>query len=223
MEENQQQSPPSQPIQEESPVEQSPLEPEVQEEKSKFPKITIYALSALVLLTVGASGFWFYQEKIVGKPTPSPSPVVSPSPDTTADWESFYNNFSGVGVKYPSDWGFEEDHRRGFPVLIFYEGPPESFVESFRVEIREDYLPGDVIYFLDTPSTGDVVIGGNTWKVYYLPEGYSDGGETASGPIYALQIEKEGFLYKAIFFDQSEASETQKQILSTITFQKISN
>lgn len=59
MEENQQQTPPSQVIQEESPVEQVTPELEIPEKKSRFPRILIYAVVALILLAFGVFCFWY--------------------------------------------------------------------------------------------------------------------------------------------------------------------
>jgi hypothetical protein len=104
MEENQQSITSSQPVKEEPPIESVSLEPEIPERKGKFLKILLYILSALFFLILGASGFWFYQKKMVGELTPSPSPAPSPSPtlNETADWQTYTNTKYGYSIKHPS-------------------------------------------------------------------------------------------------------------------------
>ncbi len=86
--------------------------------------------------------------------------------------------------------------------------------EPFQVTGTRDYLPGDVLYYLDTPSSGEREIGENVWSEFVLPNGYCD-AVGCSPPIYALQMESGHVLYRVIFTSQNTTTEFQEQILST--------
>ena len=117
-------------------------------------------------------------------------------------------NFKFVFV-YPTD-----------VTIQVYEAPFEVRVstgpaDTFSISATLDYLPGDVLYFLDTEPSEQRVLGYNTWQTYELPNGYCDGPECSSS-IYALQMEVGQVLYKVVFYNQMSMTPIQEQILSTL-------
>ena len=133
--------------------------------------------------------------------------------DETAGWETFANEEYKLVFKYPREFTIKEEPvpSAKYTQVIFNETQQNSFV----IQARKDYLPADATYFLDTEPIGEKSIAGNLWKIYFLSEGYCDGPECTL-PIYALQIEKGGILYRATFYNQSKLTSTQELILSTL-------
>jgi transglutaminase-like putative cysteine protease len=123
-------------------------------------------------------------------------------------WATYSDDNYGFAFNYPSDLTIETQ-AAPFQVLIFTE--PEA---PFYFRATRDYLPNEIVYFLDTAATGQRKIGEYTWTTYYLPNGYGDAvGFTP--PLYALRTEVGNVLYSALFFNQDSTSELQDQILST--------
>ena len=96
------------------PIQQQPVLPEQQshsdipeKKPNKLLKIVIIVIVLLVIMSTGAFGFWIYQEKIVKKPVPSPSPSIIPfdalSPITTSTPESTIPNDLGVYCQKDKD------------------------------------------------------------------------------------------------------------------------
>ncbi|MCD6225673.1 hypothetical protein J7J95_01150 [bacterium] len=83
----------------------------VLKKESKFLKPLLYILASILLLTLGAFGFWFYQEKTSQKEPPSslskttPSPELSPSPTQTKkliEWVTYEDEkIDYLKFKYP--------------------------------------------------------------------------------------------------------------------------
>lgn len=85
---------------------------------SKTNNWLLIGLGILLILSLGSTGFLFYQNaqlkkqiaQLQVKPTPvvSPSPIIAPSPtptpDLIADWKIYTNSEYGYKVKYPSAW-----------------------------------------------------------------------------------------------------------------------
>jgi hypothetical protein len=116
------------------------------------------------------------------------------------------------------EYGFEFDYPAQVEVRV--EGKPFQLLvytesaDPFYIRATRDFLPGDVTYFLDTSSTGELVYGPCVWLTYYLPKGYAD-ATGASQPIYALQMKAEDVLYSVVFYNQDSLTQVQGQILST--------
>lgn len=73
----------------------------------KYLKIFIYILDSLILLSLGAFGFWIYQEKIAEEAEISviPLTVSSPIPESTIsdNWKVYKNEVLGFEISYPSN------------------------------------------------------------------------------------------------------------------------
>ena len=130
--------------------------------------------------------------------------------------ETYSNNEYRLSFKYPSDFTIEENLVSTSNYLQVVVNKNQD--GSFSIKASKNYLPGDVTYFLDTEATGQETIDTRVWKTYYLPDGYGDGPEPSTTPIYALQVEVDGILYTAVFGNQTSITSTQKQVLSTLQF-----
>ena len=187
MEENQQPISPSQPVQGETPVEQVSPEPEVQEEKSKFPKILIYVLSALFLLVLGASGFWFYQERVI-QSTPSSSPTPSPSSDVTADWQTYINTEHGFSIKYPKNYTVQERKTSG-------SNPLQVQLKSSENEINIFWLKESPVYNMSLAEWYNNLL---TVEIPYTSYGsqtspeYTERKEIEIGGVKGIQLKQMG-------------------------------
>ena len=119
-----------------------------------------------------------------------------------------------------AEYGFALD----YPTKMTLETQPQQIVLStdadspwdsrWYLRTERNYTSADALYFLDTPSNGQITTGQTTWTTYYLPEGYCD-GPSCSPPIFALRVEFDQTLYTAFFYNQSSLTELQTQVLST--------
>lgn len=77
----------SQPTQELTPPAAEESEQDIPQKDKKIPKVAIYILASIILLVLGAVGFWFYQKQMTEEPKPTPLPTVAPTtaPDITVD------------------------------------------------------------------------------------------------------------------------------------------
>ena len=82
----------------------------------------------------------------------------------------------------------------------------------FEVMVTLQYTPADMLYYLDTPSSGERTIGENVWSEFLLPDGYCD---ACSTPIYALKMDAGNILVTVIFHSQETTTELQEEILAT--------
>ena len=95
--------------------------------------------------------------------------------------------------------------------------------DPFEVNVTLQYTSADVLYYLDTPASGERTIGENIWSEFLLPDGYCD-ATGCSSPMYALKMESKmesgNILFTVVFFSQKTITELQEEILATF---KISN
>ncbi len=137
--------------------------------------------------------------------------ALPPESSPYETWKTYANEDFGFSFAYPPEIPLEVQTDGPFQVVV-HDDPRQPFY----VRATRDYLPNDLLYFLDTPSTGAITIGDNQWKTYALPNGYGDAVGTTP-PIYALQMEVDSVLYAVVFFEQDSLNELQLRILSTFT------
>jgi len=140
----------------------------------------------------------------LGVPEPGPSSTAPPR-----EWFTYFDEVYNFEFEHPIDVQIETQSVGGFQVLVYTD--PEN---PFYIRATRDFLPGSLLYFLDTEPIGQRILGSNTWQAFHLPDGYGDAVGT-SPPIYALQLEQGGVLYSATFYHQSTTTDLQDQILST--------
>ncbi len=128
-------------------------------------------------------------------------------------WDTYSNREFKFSLKYPESYSVEILSPVGTEYVELLVSKDKQ--NSFTVRANKSYQPADVIYYLDTTSSGEKIIGENTWHIYLLSNGYRDGGDEKSSPIFALQLEKNNILYSAVFYNQEAMEETQEKILST--------
>lgn len=124
-------------------------------------------------------------------------------------WNTYFNEDYGFSFDYPQDVILDVQTDGPFQVVVYDD--PEA---PFYVRATRDYLPNELLYFLDAPSTAATTIGDYQWQIYVLPNGYGDAVGT-SPPIYALRMERDSVLYSVVFFQQDSLTEPQLRILST--------
>jgi len=200
------------------------------EKEVKNKQWLVIGLAVSLIVSLGVAGFFVYQNyqlkqqalqkqpaslpEATGTPEiPSPTtPTVNP----TANWKTYTNNEYKLTFKYPAGFTIEENlvSTGNYLQVIVNKNQEDSFV----IKASKDYLPGDVTYFLGTEATGQETIGTKVWKTYYLPNGYGDGTESSTAPIYTLQVEVNKVLYTAVFGDQSSTTPIQEQVLTTLQF-----
>lgn len=124
------QAPPPQTTQEEEP-------PVSITEKKKKPILPII-LSILLVLALGAAGYFaymYYQPDIPGltstettEPTPSPTPNSNP----TTDWKTYSSEVHNVSFKYPNSWTIKEE-------LSEYKcGPNEDVICNTKIFLSKN-------------------------------------------------------------------------------------
>jgi len=132
-----------------------------------------------------------------------PTLIVEPA------WITFKNQEYGYEIRYPSAARVDVTLKDASQVKVQMEpGDP------FEVVVTLQYTSADVLYYLDTPSSGERTIGGNIWSEFLLPDGYCD-AVGCSTPIYALKMESGNILFTVIFHSQKTTTELQEEILAT--------
>jgi len=94
---------------------------------STHPKPLLYFFLVIVLLLVGLGGFVlgkFYTENKTEEPIDETLPIVQkpkalPSTNSTADWETYTNDKSGLSFKYPSEMKFQPTSEGCGPVFFY--------------------------------------------------------------------------------------------------------
>jgi hypothetical protein len=97
---------------------------------SKIPKIIIYFPTLLILLALGAFGFWFYQNRLAEKPSPEPIPTATPTPSlvtdaspepvvgSAAEWQTYNDKEYGISFEYPTSWSILITDRAADPLYL---------------------------------------------------------------------------------------------------------
>lgn len=157
-------------------------------------------IPVFIFLVIGWSGC---------APASTPVPAHTPTNLPVMSGDGVYRNEQyAFAFDYPNDVRIEVSEKP-FEVLV-----STDTANPFSISTTRDYLPGDVIYFLDTAPGEQQTLGGHTRQTYELPGGYCD-GTACSSPVYALQMEAGQNLYKVVFYNQATMTPLQEQILSS--------
>jgi len=132
-----------------------------------------------------------------------PAFIVEPA------WITFKNQEYGYEFRYPSEARVDVLLQDASQVKVQIEP-----ANPFEVMVTLQYTPADMLYYLDTPSSGERTIGENVWSEFLLPDGYCD-ATSCSTPIYALKMEAGNILVTVIFHSQETTTELQEEILAT--------
>ena len=132
-----------------------------------------------------------------------PALIVEPA------WITFKNQEYGYEFRYPSEARVDVLLQDASQVKVQIEP-----ANPFEVIVTLQYTPADMLYYLDTPSSGERTIGENVWYEFLLPDGYCD-ATSCSIPIYALKMEAGNILFTVIFHSQETTTELQEEILAT--------
>lgn len=72
-------------------------------------KIILYILLG-VFVIAGLFLIWNFKNKLeMLEPSPTPNPISTPKPDFTKNWRSYSDLDLGIALKYPPNWGVNED------------------------------------------------------------------------------------------------------------------
>lgn len=167
-----------------STVSQSVFQPPVSENKPSL--VLPITLSLMMLLLGGGLVFVYFTflkpGKMVPQATvfPSPSPVSSPSPDSTADWKVYEDKDFNFTLRYPSDWAHHRSGDSPYAAIIFLRPAlptpvnPEYGLVNIQIgkTFKEDLTYEELISTIcDTPDrcaslsdTIDTMVGGLTAK-----------------------------------------------------------
>ena len=149
-------------------------------------------------------------------PTITPTPTeISFTKTATLEppptgWSTYLNAEYGFALDYPTKMTLETQPQQ----IVLSTDADSPWDSRWYLRTERNYTSADALYFLDTPSNGQITTGQTTWTTYYLPEGYCD-GPSCSPPIFALRVEFDQTLYTASFYNQSSLTELQTQVLST--------
>lgn len=192
--------------------------PQVTVEQPKPNNFLVILLSVLLLFSVSIAGFFAYQtQKLVKEltvlrtqpilvattePTAGSVATDSSEVDPTADWKMYQSTDLGFTFKYPNNLTLETNQvdSSNYTQLIFNK----NVSDSFTIKASTKYPVNQPKYLLDTESTGNKSINGETWSTYVL--------SVDSG----LQLEKNNVLYSVIYPNSKLA--LIDQILSTFKF-----
>ena len=86
----------------------------------------------------------------------------------------------------------------------------------FGMEAETNYAKGDLDYYFDYPSNGEIKLGDYTWKTCYVPN-YGDAGSPPTGPFWGIRIEENSILY-TVAVNPNKLTTLERQILSTFQF-----
>ncbi|NIM94555.1 MAG: hypothetical protein GTO18_12715 [Anaerolineales bacterium] len=142
-------------------------------------------------------------------PTLMPVQELTPYSFTVEGWNTFINDIHHYAFDYPNSAIVETVGKDTSSIQI-----QTGTEETLLLDALTEYLPGDVIYFLDTTSIHQRQIGSFIWFEYVLPDGYCD-GPSCSPPIYGLQMEHGKILYRVTIYSQESTTEIQDMILAT--------
>lgn len=159
----------------------------------------------------------FFTTTPTNTPTPTEisftkTPTLEPNPTA---WSTYTNAEYDFALDYPANMTLETQSQQ----IVLSADADSPWDSRWYLRTERNYAPADALYFLDTPSNGQITTGQTTWTTYYLPEGYCD-GPSCSPPIFALRAEFDHTLYTAFFYNQSSLTELQTQVFSTFRLLK---
>jgi hypothetical protein len=133
-------------------------------------------------------------------------------PTNLNDWATYTNEQHGYSFDYPPEVQVQAPGKDNQTFQLNLNAEP-----LFEITAKPNELPGDAIYFLDTPSVVERQIGDLVWSAYLLPDGYCD-GPNCSPAIYALRIGQAQMLYTIILHGQRTTNDLQESIVATFHF-----
>jgi len=154
-------------------------------------------------------------------PTNTPTPTeISLTKTATLEltptaWSTYTSAEYGFALDYPTSMNLETQPQQ----IVLSTDADSPWDSRWYLRAEQNYTPADALYFLDTPSNGQITTGQTTWTTYYLPEGYCD-GPSCSPPIFALRVEFDHALYTAFFYNQSSLTELQTEVFATFRLLK---
>src|SRR4030042_4121423 len=167
-----------------APIEQVAVESPMPVIKQK-PKINKFVIIGVILGVLVVAGVAFGAHKIGQRqiqlqPSPSPEAVVSPTPDPTADWETYVRESGKFSIKYPSVWPYIKGK--------IYQGDINAEVldkiHFGTADPDADNKPNEVIVFLAVYKESSVF--GTT------PEEYFQKIEDLVDPVTKKEVEIDG-------------------------------
>ena len=210
---------------EENPVQLpvSPQETQLEPPKSPITKAPKWILiGGLLVLLFGGAVFGAYklgQSQIQPKPTPL-AQVVTPTPDSTANWKTFTSSNYHYSFKYPENW-FSTDcnnknllllHSQGIPSCIDVAGAELVFEINNKdnPSLIGDLLTGNELLLQNTSQGNDIK------KYYFKSKNQND--QPGAFAIYKIPLNG-GYELDVVVFNKSNENITD-QILSTLKFLK---
>lgn len=151
------------PPQPSAPIE--PVTPQIPKPKSKLFPLLLGVLVLAVLGLIGVFVYGKYISKPSSSPTPQPSPISSstPTPDVTADWETYTDPNGKYLFKYPNDW----DISLSIPNKMIAIAPQDRFKPGGMGATTASYFPISFSYdqltnnLKTTPDKTEIVSQGN--------------------------------------------------------------
>ena len=215
-------------------VNQSFSNPVIQtEQQPKQNNFLVVLLSILLIISVSITGFFAFQtqklvkeltelkaqEKVVAVATTEPVATESSEVDPTANWKMYTNKALGFELKYPSTFTIDKEMNDQYnKATIFKNGN-----STFEVMLRAAGEGLDKYYYMDNPDFTKSTLGGKNANVYVYDAGKNSCVSDGTGPgcpvSYIVYVAQNGSnLYHLGFFDDSNLSTLEKQILSTFKF-----
>ncbi len=133
---------------------------------------------------------------------------------STENWKTYASADYKFSFLYPGSSTIEEVGQKGEWLQVVVDKGKKT---SSSVKAMLKFEPNDPDFYLDSPSIGQKTVGENVWKLFSLPKGYGD-GPGFSSPLFAWQVKKNSILYTVTFYNQSEISASQEEIISAFKF-----
>lgn len=128
--------------------------------------LIIIIAAILLIISLGIIGYLVFQSLQSKKqttkvqPTPTPSSILTPTPDITANWEKYTNTQYGFEIKHPSEYKALSDEKNlyGWPkaIVLFYKGG-QSYDLAIEIwdnesEYKQKYIDSSVITIFKTQN-----------------------------------------------------------------------
>lgn len=216
-----------------SPINQPPIPPQTKT-NLMMPVVITLLISAVIF---GFGGYYFGKqslttqkvaENIQTSPTPTSSPVLSPTvaptgSDSITSFKTYKGTIYPYQVTYPVEFIYEnKDVTSEIERAVFNNSKSDQTLTSFMIYVLKGKLPDPSKIYIDKTGdqklTGKYILAGTEGIYIELPNGQG-GGEEAQIPRTEVYIERNGILYSFDFFGVSSSkNETINQVLSSFKF-----